>query len=96
MKFQGKRFFKESIHLDNNQFYDCIFDSCFLVYRGGTPPNIMKCSFTNTFFRFTGAAANTLSLMATMYHGGFKDSIEMAFNNMAADVNVDERKIIFN
>ncbi len=78
MKFQGEKFFKASIGLDNNQFYDCVFDSCVLVYRGGTPPNIAKCSFKNTFFGFAEAAANTLLVISTMYHGGFKDTIEIS------------------
>jgi hypothetical protein len=96
MKFEGKRFVKTSIDLDNNQFYDCIFDSCTLVYRGGPSPNFAKCSFENTFFSFAEAAANTLLLIATMYHRGFKDTIEKTFNNIAADQDVDEKEITFN
>ncbi len=96
MTFEGKEFFKASIDLDDNQFYDCIFDSCVLVYHGGVPPNIAKCSFKNSSFGFAGAAANTLSLIITMYHGGFKGEIEMAFKDMAADVSIDKEKIIFN
>jgi hypothetical protein len=96
MKFEGKKFFKASIELDNNQFYDCIFDSCVLVYRGGPSPNLAKCSFKNTFFSFAEAAANTLFLLANMYHRGFKDNIEMAFNNIAGNVNEEEKEITFN
>ena len=96
MKFEGKMFFKATISLDNNHFYDCIFDSCILVYRGGTLPNVVKCSFKNTSFGFGEAAANTFFLIATMYHAGFKDAIEKAINNMAAGVNVHEGKIILN
>ncbi len=96
MKFEGKKFFNSPIALDNNQFYECAFDSCVLVYRGGIPPNIAKCSFKNTFFGFSGPAANTLLLIAIMYHAGFKDTIEMVLKNVGTDVNVDEEKIIFN
>ena len=96
MKFEGKKFFKASIDLDNNQFYDCIFDSCLLVYRGGPSPNIANCSFKNTFFSFAEAAANTLFLIANMYHHGFKDNIVTVFNNIAVNVNVDDKEMTFN
>ncbi len=96
MKFQGRKFSKASIRLDNNLFYDCIFDSCVLVYRGGTPPKIVNCSFKNTLVGFAEAAANTFLLIANMYHGGFKDSVEIAFNNMAFDIDLNRKKIIFN
>ena len=96
MKFEGKKFFKASIDLDDNQFYDCIFDSCILVYRGGPSPNIAKCSFTNTFFSFAQAAANTLFLIANMYHHGFKDNILRVLDNIAFNVNGDEKEFTFN
>ena len=35
-------------------------------------------------------------LIANMYHRGFKDNIVTAFNNIAANVNVDEKEITFN
>ena len=79
--------------MDNNQFYGCIFDSYVPVYHGGTPPNIATCSFKNSFVGFAEAVENTFFLIAKMYHGGFKDSIEMAIDNMAADVNVDRREL---
>ena len=96
MKFEGKKFFKASIDLDDNQFYDCIFDSCVLVYRGGPSPNIAKCSFSNTFFSFAEAAANTLQFIANMYQHGFKDNIVTVLNNIVANGNVDEKKMTFN
>ena len=96
MKFEGKKFFRASIDLDDNHFYDCTFESCVLIYRGGPSPNMAKCSFKNTFFSFSEAAANTLFLLANMYHHGFKDNIVMAFSNIAANGNVDEKEITFN
>jgi hypothetical protein len=96
MKFEGKKFFKASIDLDNNQFYDCIFDSCTLVYRGGPSPKIAKCSFRNSSFSFSESAANTLFLIATMYHRGFRDTIEKVFDNIALDKDPGTEKILFN
>jgi len=96
MKFEGKEFCNASIDLDENQFYDCIFDSCVLIYRGGTSPSIAKCSFKNTIFSFAESAANTLFLIANLYHRGFRDNIVTAFDNIVANRNIDDERIIFN
>ncbi len=73
MKFEGKTFINWNLTLDDNYFFECVFESCLLVYRGGNLPYIVGCTFRKTHLYFSEAAANTLLLMGTMGHGGLTD-----------------------
>ncbi len=74
-----------TIDLDFQEFSECIFDGCTLVYAGGAPPSIVGCTFKESNFIFEGAAANTIQFMAALYRGageGGKDLIEKTFDNI--------------
>ncbi len=63
MRHQGKTFHNRAIDVDGMTYDGCTFDSCTLVYSGGKPPDLMRCTFNNTGFSFSGAAADTIVLM---------------------------------
>jgi hypothetical protein len=65
----GERFDGERILIDEKHFEDCHFETCTLVYRGGTPPNFAGCDFTAPRFVFEEAAQSTLRLMSAIYDG---------------------------
>ena len=65
-QYVGNSFSRCAVELDDTDFTDCKFDDCELVYRGGRPPTMDSCSFTNTRFKFEGAAANTVAFLKAM------------------------------
>jgi hypothetical protein len=85
MTFENTNFFKESVELDNNEFVACRFEKCNLVYKGGKPPSLVNCSFGEFMISFKGAAADTLSFITALYHGGFKPVIETTFDNIRSN-----------
>jgi hypothetical protein len=67
----GVSFTGEDILLDGGVFRDCRFEACRLHYDGGALPVLTGCHFADCGWFFGGAAANTLSMLAALRHGGF-------------------------
>jgi hypothetical protein len=59
-----ERFDGERLVIDGRHFEDCHFETCTLVYRGGLPPNFVRCDFAAPRFVFEEAAQSTLQLMS--------------------------------
>lgn len=55
--------------IDGNQYDNCRFENCTMVYRGGEIPHISGCQFDNCSWQFDGAAERTLLFMRQLYHG---------------------------
>ena len=85
MQFHNSTFAHAIVALDGNDYDHCNFEHCILVYRGGIPPRFAHCSFLQSPFRFEDAAGNTLSFMASLYHGGFKTYVEQTFKKICTD-----------
>jgi hypothetical protein len=82
MTFENTSFSNQRVDLDNSVFIGCRFEKCNLVYKGGKPPSLVNCSFGEFRISFEGAAADTLSFITALYHGGFKPVIETTFDNI--------------
>ena len=85
MQFHSSSYENDIVELDGNEYDHCDFQHCILVYRGGTPPRFAHCSFLQSPFRFEDAAGNTLSFLASLYHGGFKTDVEQTFKKICTD-----------
>lgn len=80
---------------DGNQYIDCTFNNCQLLYSGGDLPSFVRCNLNETGFIFTGAAGNTLQFLQSMHAGGFGPIVEQiiniikspAANNSSGDAN---------
>lgn len=85
MNFKNETFKNQTIDIDFNQFSNCIFDGCTLVFHGYGVIGMDGCSFTNVNWAFKGAAAQTLQFMTGLYHGageGGKQLVESTFTNI--------------
>jgi hypothetical protein len=91
MKFNGKTFENENIHMDFNDFVDCKFIDCSLVYHGCGPISLQGCTFTKVRWTFSGAAANTINFMAGLYTGageGGRALVEGTFDNIRKGIPI--------
>jgi hypothetical protein len=66
----------ETVALDGEQFADCEFRGCRLVFRGGEPPRFDDCSFDDCDWRFEDAAANTLAHLKVVWAAGGKAPVQ--------------------
>lgn len=55
--------------VDGNQYIECRFENCKVIFRGGEIPHITGCRFDNCTWLFEGAAERTLMFMRQLYHG---------------------------
>jgi len=69
MENQGKTFTGATEVIDGNQYNECSFQNCRLIYRGGEMPRISGCHFENCQWQFEEAAERTLIFMRQLYHG---------------------------
>ena len=85
MEFRDRTFEDVRIELDANQYVNCTFKRCRIVYSGAGPFSLDGCTFDDVRWQFSGRAANTLAFMQGMYHGsglGGRKLIEDIFNQI--------------
>jgi hypothetical protein len=82
MKFTGQAFTDRTINLDDNEFYDCVFIGCQLIYNGGETTLKGNSYDEATTYTFSGAAANTLAILSALYSDRGTAFIEKLFANI--------------
>lgn len=70
MKYTKKTFEGSTEVIDGNEYEDCEFRKCRIVYRGGPLPKMNGCAFFEPQFFMEDAAERTLLLLKGMYHSG--------------------------
>lgn len=67
--YEAQTFTNEQVHLDGNNFTNCYFENCNLVYSGGELPNLVRNELVQTTMSFGGSASRTIQFMRAIYHG---------------------------
>jgi len=62
----GEWFRDKPVELDGEEFYDCTFVDCNLIYRGGEPPVILDGSFVRCEWFLEDAALRTLGFFMAL------------------------------
>jgi hypothetical protein len=81
MLHEGETFVEERIELGGNQFRNCSFESCRLVFDGSEGVRIEDCDFEETRLELVDQAGTTLSFLQNMYHG-FGDDGQAVVENL--------------
>jgi hypothetical protein len=69
-------FTHETVQLDGEQFADCEFIKCRLVYSGGAVPKLKDCRFDDCDWKFEDAAGRTLEYMKVVWGAGAKPLVQ--------------------
>ena len=77
MELSGKTLSNATEVIDGNQYTDCRFENCKLVYRGGDLPKISGSHFENCNWQFEDAAERTLVFLRHLYHGMGAGGVEL-------------------
>jgi hypothetical protein len=72
----AKVFAKETVHVDGQEYIDCEFLQCEMVYGGGALPVLRGCNLDSCRWKLEGAAGRTMALMRTLYAAGDKSLCE--------------------
>ncbi len=75
MKHDGKK-----VTVDFNEYIECEFNDCEIIYKGGNLPVFEKCNFNNCQFSLVEKADNTIGYLSFLYQniseGGAKEFVE--------------------
>jgi hypothetical protein len=82
MKYSNKTFRDETVDLDGNQYFQCTFESCKLMYFGGLIPYFDSCAFGSSTFMFEKGAGNALEFLRELYHAGLSTNVESFFDDI--------------
>ena len=80
--YEKEKFSGVDVDLDGNEYNNCTFLNCTLVFRGTKGSSLSNNNFTgSTRFRFDGAAGSTLNFLKAMAHpsSGLSDVVRKSF-----------------
>lgn len=80
--FADSKFENTTVILGSNQYFNCVFVRCRLIYDGSGNLILRGCSFDSCSWDFTGPAANTVDFLSSLYvmpPTGYK-TVENLFN----------------
>src|SRR5687768_4636125 len=65
----AEKFVDQRVVLDEDEFFECTFTRCTVVYRGGSKAYLVGCRFDGgCSFHLEDAAQRTLAFLRGMYH----------------------------
>jgi hypothetical protein len=76
-RFENETFREQTIAIDGNQYINCTFIQCRIIFSGYEVGVFDGCTFVRCAWGFAGSAANTLNYLAAIYNGLGKNSQEM-------------------
>ena len=69
MRFDQKLITDENIHIDEDEFTNCTFVNCRIIFTGKGPTRFTNCRFDECQWVFDGPAENTIQYLAALYTG---------------------------
>lgn len=68
--YRGERFVNQQLKLSGNEFFNCEFVDCQLIFDASGPIKLDGCRFNSPRFLFDGPAADTLKFLSGIYNSG--------------------------
>ena len=92
MRHEGKSFAHATVVLDGNEYLNCHFRECEIVFSAILPVSLVGCQFDGCVWRFAGPASLAIEFMSGMYNGigEAQQLIERTFENIRAGGTVLE------
>jgi hypothetical protein len=72
----GVTYSHETVVLDGQEFSDCEFRDCRLVYSGGEVPTFNDCRFHACEWKFEDSAVRTLAYLKVVWGVGEKATVQ--------------------
>jgi hypothetical protein len=78
----GETFTNQTVVLDGNDYRNCTFTNCEIVFNGTASVSLNGISFNNCQWTFDGPAGLTINFMTALYQAGVTDLIDQTFENI--------------
>ncbi len=79
---QGATFANETVALDGNDYLNCTFNNCEIVFSGTASVNLNGVNFNDCRWTFEGPAGMTVNFMTALYQAGMTELIDQTFENI--------------
>ncbi len=79
---QGATFANETVALDGNDYLNCTFTNCEIVFSGTASVNLNGVNFNDCRWTFEGPAGMTVNFMTALYQAGMTELIDQTFENI--------------
>ena len=79
---QGAAFTNETVVLDGNDYLNCTFTNCEIIFGGKAGVSLHGISFNDCRWTFTGPAGTTINFMTALYQAGVRDMLDQTFENI--------------
>jgi hypothetical protein len=76
VKFAARIFESERVHVDGQQFIDCEFKNCSMVFSGGALPGFLECHFEGCQWQLEAAASRTVQYLQILNRSGSKNLVD--------------------
>ena len=80
--YEKRSFVDQAMVIDGNEYTDCRFERCELIFTGALLPKLVRNHFQDCKYTFDGPAARTVQFMSALYSGGAQQLIEATFENI--------------
>ena len=81
-QYQGATFTNETVVLDGNDYRNCTFTDCVIVFRGTAAVSMNGVTTNNCRWTFEGPASLTIEFMTALYQAGVTDMLDQTFENI--------------
>ena len=87
---QGETFTNETVVLDGNDYLNCTFTNCEIVFRGTASVSLHGINFNDCRWTFDGPAGLTINFMTALYQAGVTELIDGTFENIRRGIHRQE------
>jgi hypothetical protein len=94
MRFENKVLKNGKVELDGNEYINCEFRNCKLIYRGKLPPKFEKCSFVDYKIALRECAANVANFLTAFGRIASSIDAEQAAKGEGADDDILDAEIL--
>lgn len=81
-QYEGANFANETVVLDGNDYVNCTFTNCEIVFRATASVSLNGVNFTDCRWTFDGPAGMTINFMTALYQAGITDLIDQTIENI--------------
>jgi len=79
---EGASFSNETVVLDGNEYRNCTFTNCEIVFNATAPSSLNGINFIDCRWTFNGPAGMTIDFMTALYQAGMTELIDGTFDNI--------------
>ena len=79
---EGATFANETVVLDGNDYRNCTFTNCEIVFNATSSVSLNGINFNDCQWTFGGPAGTTINFMTALYQAGVTDLIDQTIDNI--------------